>query len=1028
MTIRPWAIGGKVINDGESGTDEAWVSALLDGAWGLEKSPTTLAQRYGRNPLLAGGSLSARTITLRTLWETADLSIQEANKIKLLAIYAASRTALQRLVATEYVLPGVATDDVLLALGPWDVYCTDAGTWYVRDLLDPDNVEATLTGAVHFEDTDTAPVRAIVIEEATTNYLLDQVFGHDTLTDYWNNNGWDTFAYATSTDYTAGQALHLVDAAGSVSCYSDDVADADGGETWTATARINVVSGTLVLGIQENNGGWTTKDTVSTSGTGWQTISISAELTAGVTDGRVIIRCTAACEGYVDWVQFEEKDAATSLCWGGKGPGYAWNGTPHESSSTRTVTELNLDSYADTLSDDNALAIEAWVQAPFGVDETWNNTFPVIFSTYADASNYIRLRYNVSSKYFYLQINGSAISNGASALTFAAGDWLHVVATLDFAADTYYVYVNGEREVNDTTSLAAPTGLDNMNIGSLYDAAQSWNGKIAGIRVYDRVLTTTEIAALYAEGYDFRARWLDVRCASADLWMMGNVPSDRGIVATLDVDNDARWRSRDGDVAFLRIYGESDSIVIDNQGDDDAYPTFYITPTEPRTDAYLYKVFIPIVWQDGVASFTNYPIDIVNNGFDTDALVTAGKMQADGDDLRVWVDGTEVDRWLQDINTVTTQVWVNMNFSEGVAGALSANIGAGDTVTSISSTTSIEGVSSSGILLINSEVFTYTSINVDENQFLGVTRAAKGTSAGAHTAADVIYWIQHDVWILYGNATATAPTVDDDYKPIIELTSTNTSWVYQEFGADDGLRTGAWTQYSGWANEDWYTANRGTDADPWEELGVYKSGRWYLYNPCYITNVNFTNGEKYATDTAAWTAATYKSIMSAYSLTGGWFVEDTIAAPAVGSNWESWSDNEAITANRRYVALFFYVTSGDAYLEVADVTVTLNSSYTPVVSIGSEQSNYDLACTIENETTGDSLELALTMEEDETVIVNTDEKTLTYQGAGQLQALTLTGGARQDWLRLARGENVITYTATGNAGTEIDIVWTRRYF
>lgn len=58
----------------------------------------------------------------------------------------------------------------------------------------------------------------------------------------------------------------------------------------------------------------------------------------------------------------------------------------------------------------------------------------------------------------------------------------------------------------------------------------------------------------------------------------------------------------------------------------------------------------------------SYPVEI-SGGLDTAALVAAGKMQADGSDLVVRVEGKEVSRWLAGMNTPSTKVWINLHLS-----------------------------------------------------------------------------------------------------------------------------------------------------------------------------------------------------------------------------------------------------------------------------------------------------------------------------------------------------------------------------
>ena len=131
--------------------------------------------------------------------------------------------------------------------------------------------------------------------------------------------------------------------------------------------------------------------------------------------------------------------------------------------------------------------------------------------------------------------------------------------------------------------------------------------------------------------------------------------------ASLVVHGDVRWREVTPATDSWDITASGQTDTRTNSGADVAYPIIDITPTDAKTGDYLYKVYVPIRWRVSKAA-SNYPLDIVNNGLNTAALVSGSKMQADGDDLRVWVNGIEVDRWLQDINNATTQVWVNLDW------------------------------------------------------------------------------------------------------------------------------------------------------------------------------------------------------------------------------------------------------------------------------------------------------------------------------------------------------------------------------
>lgn len=507
-------------------------------------------------------------------------------------------------------------------------------------------------------------------------------------------------------------------------------------------------------------------------------------------------------------------------------------------------------------------------------------------------------------------------------------------------------------------------------------------------------------------------------------------------LARMVVDGDVRWRSVEVvEDDPWEISGHSDTEVVANGGEDDAYPVFTITPTAPKAGYNIYKRWVSLVWRGDAG--TPYPVELTDGGLDTAALVTASKMQADGDDIRVVVDGVEVDYWLEAMNTAATKIWANVDFAYGDFSALlEADIDDLDTVTSIDSTADVSQFPSSGILLINDEAFVYTGKSDSLRRFTGVTRAAKGTAAADHTAGDSIFWVQHDVWITYGNGSAAAYPSDDDLKPMFALaSSSNTSWNYDEFGSGSKTRPASWA-FVNVNNVNRYTANQNTDADPWQELGLRSndsehSGRWQLYNPCGITNANFQNGHK-------WVAGLLVGLWRAYIASSArslvWITEHTIADPSAASTWEAWSQNEALNSGSKYIALWLESESAfgpsDCKVEVADVTLTLDSSVTPDITLGAEQGNYPLAAILRNNATGDELLINFTMEEDESLEIDTDAKTVTYlaDGSNAFGAVEVVGAVRNAWLKLAPGNNTLEFIDEGTVGLTIDIAWEERFY
>jgi hypothetical protein len=169
-------------------------------------------------------------------------------------------------------------------------------------------------------------------------------------------------------------------------------------------------------------------------------------------------------------------------------------------------------------------------------------------------------------------------------------------------------------------------------------------------------------------------------------------------------------------------------------------------------------------------------------------------------------------------------------------------------------------------------------------------------------------------------------------------------------------------------------------------------------------------------------------------IAGSWVDEASISTPTPTA-WTAWSQNEALGASATKVAVMADYSGGcsggDSFsAEVDNCVVTLNSSYTPVVAIGAEQTNYDLAVTLTNSTTGEAITLTLTMQLNQTLEIDSDAKTITLlaDNSRQMQALTLTGGPRRDWLRLAAGNNTLTWSDTGTVSVEVEVLFDRRYF
>jgi len=511
--------------------------------------------------------------------------------------------------------------------------------------------------------------------------------------------------------------------------------------------------------------------------------------------------------------------------------------------------------------------------------------------------------------------------------------------------------------------------------------------------------------------------------------------SQRIFVIDLVIDGDVRWRADTESDDTWNITASGQTNVISNGGTEEAYPTFEITPTTVKSGGLAYKQFVPVTWRTPYSA-TKRPVRL--GALDT-ATLTPAKMQADGDDLRIYVDGAEVDRWLVDMDTASTYIWINVDFQPEANAVLQVGIAASGSISSIAVGEDVYDMPESGIVLIDDEVFTYTGRDTFEEELTGITRAAKGSSMGAHSASAVVYWIQHEVIIAYGNVSLIAPTTDDDYEPAFSTAaadSSNTQWKYTVFGDPNGKRTGRWepngnVTLSG--NGAHYTATQRTLASgdytvigAWADNNHAPSYGWSLYDPCGIVNADWADGYKRAED------KDWFIVHLSYWIRGDhfWQTQATLSHPSLDDTWQAWSQAAGAAwseANKLGMRLVMFASD----VEVGTVTVTLSSTDTPTVNMSAcaEQGNYPLGCVIENQTTGESISLAFDMELDETLIVNTKDETVIYDAddTNQFQSIDWSS-VRFDWLKLQVGDNTLSFTDVGTAAVTIVTKFRARYY
>jgi len=380
-----------------------------------------------------------------------------------------------------------------------------------------------LSGAFHQEAGPWVDSRGLVVEPATTNYELAPRMkdaNSDGLADGWGyeenvtgaetttvvshpiaERGWmqriqytgavgDTNKYIQMWDFTPDSSF----APGNACTLSLDVKGVTTGTTITIRISALPNGSTGAIGIVE--------DTV-TLAPGIQRVSlIYPSLPASTQRVRVLIKISSIDNGdtitiYFGAVNLEKALFATSFCCGAL-DWCAWSGAEDDSTSTRTATVINLDAHVGLISNQDQLTFSMWVQAPYDYDATWPTGYCWVFDTRGwNDNNRILICYNSTADRFQLFVNGDyrILTTG---ITFEAGDWLCLDATVNFTDNVCKLYINGEQVgISGVSHTSAPV-LTTWKLGSSWGGTYQSGWCIGEYAVLGTVWPAEEVAAQYA--------------------------------------------------------------------------------------------------------------------------------------------------------------------------------------------------------------------------------------------------------------------------------------------------------------------------------------------------------------------------------------------------------------------------------------------------------------------------------------------------------------------------------------------------
>lgn len=526
--------------------------------------------------------------------------------------------------------------------------------------------------------------------------------------------------------------------------------------------------------------------------------------------------------------------------------------------------------------------------------------------------------------------------------------------------------------------------------------------------------------------------------------------------------DDPIWQSVTQNSQTWSIASSTSSTDVTVGGNDFAWPVFEITPVTASSTDYIYHTPLQIIptssnpWNNRFLDLTGS----TDGTFDTAALVAAGKMQADGDDLRVFRDGVEVDRWLDGMNTTDTHVIVSCNMLPQYRTTLKTAFASTDTVSEIeiNNTTAnrnaLSAMPAMGRVVVcaslgstDSEELTYTAkILTDTKLALTINaRAVRNTSAFSHAANAYIYHEPYDFTLAYGNASATAPVTDDTRKPLPALTSRNWSFVFSLFNDSAGLRPHSWYKTGkvpdpNKTNCRSYTStDDGGDTDPASAIGLMAAtfkrfGVWVEDDLFSYWNASFPDGIASISVSGAQnqTTANIPTIeLDAVNTNGN--VSQLFALAAQASTdygtWKEWSKATTdITIPAGTVGLQWkmvgWISGNGYYSSKAEIdAMTVGLSNYPDVRIRAEMTGAKIDCTIGNATTGESfrVEYYIPVSTD-TLYIDTDPSFPTAKHNGQIiNGVVKLSSIRPAWLKLRPSSNTLTFENNLAASNELTI-------
>lgn len=490
-------------------------------------------------------------------------------------------------------------------------------------------------------------------------------------------------------------------------------------------------------------------------------------------------------------------------------------------------------------------------------------------------------------------------------------------------------------------------------------------------------------------------------------------------------------------------------------GDDETRLIMSLTATAAPSSGFFYQNMVRFPNVVGV-NFGYRPWCLTVN---TSALVTATKMRSDCYDLRVYNGDTEIKRWIADANTTTTHVWFNANMRAGASIKLKTAINNSDAITSLQFNTdattkaAIKTMAPSGIVYHGTEWFYYSATDYANCKLTIKQRGIWGTTKQSHSANDAFVYIENPIRIVYGNLSATDPTLDDSNydaeKPVFDLSaSDNTKWVYTSstmfYDPANPARTGQWgmvnkkngtvsTLYQYYQNGDSGNSVMGMEAGAFQVNSQWKADtvelRWTLGCPGGFSKITVA-GQKYRSGVNFLPAPKCE-----YSTNGStWVALWTEASPSSSATWSSWSSHSSVTVpnTAKFLSIsskgtFSQVANAYALSEAQSATAEFYTTNMPTATLLGETNNYPMSLSISTNQYSDVVSLGYPALYNLAFLMDGENFLATFDSVNAHRAVSLDDmGRSTGWLRLKPGTNRITISGVDVGTLNNALSWYRR--